>query len=318
MRIVFMGTPEFSVPPLHHILLNGHEVAAVFTRIDKPAGRGRESATPHVKLFALSLGLPLFQVNLKKPETAEQIASLKPDAIVVAAFGQILPQSILDIPRFGCSNIHPSLLPRHRGSSPVAAAILAGDEFTGVSIMRMDAGMDTGPVISQSKIPIAQTDTTGTLTEKLSQIAARQLQEVLAALERGEVIPRPQNEALATYSREFSKEDGRIDWNLAAVEIWRRVRALQPWPGCFSFWKGKSLKVIDAIPIDSESAPPGKTIKIKITKPFWAGAAFGVGTGKGVLGLLKVQLEGKRVMSSDEFLRGQREFVGAILESNEF
>ena len=314
MRVVFMGTPEFAVPALRHLILNGYQMVAVYTRPDKPAGRGRSLASSPVKRAALAWGLPLVQpVSLKKTEAVAELAGFHPDVIVVAAFGQILPQKVLDIPRYGCLNIHPSLLPWHRGASPVAAAILAGDEFTGVSIMLMDAGLDTGPVLGQVQIPISAWENTGSLTAKLSLIAAHLLQEVLSGWSRGELTPQPQDEAGATYSGTISKEAGEIDWHLQAVDIWRRLRAFYPWPGGYTRWRGKVLKILEAVPLPAaEGAKAGQVIALPRLREK-AAAALAVSTGDGVLGILKVQLEGKRAMSAAEFLRGQQQFIGVVL-----
>ena len=212
MRVVFLGTPEFAVPCLEHLVLNQYQVVAVYTPPDKPAGRGRTLVAPPLKRAAAGWQLPVVQVaGFKRAGVVAQLAGWQPDVIVVFAYGQILPQSVLDIPRYGCINIHPSLLPRFRGAAPVAAAILAGDEFAGVSIMLMDRGLDTGPVLSRAQIPVSRQDTTGSLTAKLSQMAARLLQEVLVHWVRGEINPRPQNEAEATYCKPISKEEGEID-----------------------------------------------------------------------------------------------------------
>ena len=314
MKIVFMGSPEFAISTLQKIILNGHEVVAVYTRLDKPAGRGRTPVSPAIKKAALSLNLPVIQVpNFRNTEAIEQLSGLKPDAIVVAAFGQILPQAVLDIPRYGCLNIHPSLLPKYRGPSPVVSALLAGDAFAGVSVMRLDPGMDTGPVLSCAQIAILEEDNNITLTDKLFQIGAGLLVEVLAFLPLGKVHEEPQNEKLASVSREIAKEDGKIDWHLSAGEIWQRVRAFQAWPESFTFWQGKQIKIVEAVPLDgTENQDPGRVILLStFNKP--SGAAFGIVTGKGILGVLKLQSEGKRVMSSEEFLRGQRNFIGAIL-----
>ena len=314
LRIVFMGTPEFAVSPLEQLVLKQYQVVAVYTQPDKPAGRGRSLIPSPLKRVAITRGLPVVQpASLKKAEAVEQLAGFHPDVIVVAAFGQILPQAVLDIPRYGCINIHPSLLPRFRGASPVAAAILAGDEFTGVSIMLLDAGLDTGPVLAQSRIPVSPQDTTGSLARKLSQVGARLLHEVLASWFEAGITPQPQNEAEATYSGAIAKNDGEIDWHLPAEDIWRRVRAFQPWPGCFTRWQGKQLKIIGAVPVLEERVVEvGQVVAL----PCVAGepeAAFGVGTGGGILGVSKVQMEGKRAMSAADFLRGQRQFVGVVL-----
>ena len=312
MRVVFMGTPEFAVPSLEHLILNQYQVEAVYTQPDRAAGRGRFMVSSPVKRAAMEWGLPVLQpANLKDTEAVAQLAGFKPDVIVVAAFGQKLPQSVLDIPAHQCINIHPSLLPRHRGASPVAAAILAGDEFTGVSIMLMGAGLDTGPVLAQAQVPISEHDSTGSLTAKLSLIAAQLLLEVLPRWVGGEITPRSQDEAGVTYSGEFSKNDGEIDWQLPAVDIWRRVRAFQPWPGCYTTLQGKQLKIIEALPLPDEGTSRiGQAVALDRGE-----AAFGVDTGKGILGVLKVQLEGKRAMSAEEFLRGQRQLIGTILPS---
>ena len=313
MRVIFMGTPEFAIPPLKHLILNQYQVVAVYTQPDKPAGRGRSLVSPPLKRAALAWKLPVVQpVSLKSAEVVAQLAAFHPDVIVVAAFGQILPQSVLDIPGCRCINIHPSLLPRFRGASPVAAAILAGDEFTGVSIMLMDRGLDTGPILARAQIPISAQDTTGSLTAKLSLIAAQLLQEVLPRWSRGELIPQPQNEAETTYSSPISKEEGEIDWSLSAIDIWRRVRAFQPWPGCYTRWQGRQLKIIEAVPLPVERALEVGQV-VALTTVTASKVAFGVSTGEGILGALKVQLEGKQAMSAAEFLRGQRQFIGAIL-----
>jgi len=312
LRVVFMGTPEFAVTPLEHLILNQYQLVAVYTQPDRPAGRGRSLVFPPLKRAALARGLPVIQpARLRSAEAVAELASFHPDVIVVAAFGQILPQSVLDIPVHGCINIHPSLLPKFRGSSPVPAAILGGDEFTGVSVMLMDSGLDTGPILARAQIPISAQDTTGSLMAKLSLIGAQLLLEVLSCWLRGELTPQPQNEAEATHSSVLSKEAGEIDWHLPAVDIWRRVRAFQPWPGCYARWQGRQLKIIEAVPLSGEGAlEVGQVVALSKEE-----AAFGVNTGDGILGVLRVQLEGKRAMPAAEFLRGQRQFIGAILPS---
>jgi len=314
LRVIFMGTPEFAVPSLEHLILSQHQVVAVYTQPDKPAGRGRSLVSSPLKRAALTWKLPVVQpISLKSPEVVGQLANFHPDVIVVAAFGQILPQSVLDIPSYGCINIHPSLLPRFRGVSPIAAVILAGDEFTGVSIMLMDRGLDTGPVLARAQISISAQDTTGSLTAKLSLIAAQLLLEVLPCWLRGELTPQPQNEAEATYSGAISKGEGEIDWHLSAVNIWRRVRAFHPWPGCYTRWQGKQLKIIEVVPLPGERTRNVGQVVALAPAVERSKAAFGICTGDGTLGVCQVQLEGKRAMSAAEFLRGQRQFIGAIL-----
>jgi len=314
LRIVFMGTPEFAVPPLEHLIVNQYQVVAVYAQPDRPAGRGRARVSPAVKRAALAWELPVVQpASLKEAGVVEQLTRSHPDVIVVAAFGQILPRPVLAIPRFGCINVHPSLLPRFRGASPVASAILAGDEFTGVSIILMDEGLDTGPILARAQIPISPQDTTGSLTTKLSLLGARLLQEVLSYWLRGQLTPRPQSEAEATYCTEITKEEGEIDWHLPAIDIWRRVRAFHPWPGCYTTWRGKRLKIIEAVPLTEERTFEAGQVVALTTVPEGSETAFGVCAGDRVLGVSRVQLEGKRAMSAAEFLRGQREFIGAVL-----
>ncbi len=312
MRIVFMGTPEFAVPALRQLILDGYQVVAVYTQPDKPSGRGRQLAFSPVKKAAQALGLTVVQpVSLKKAEAVAELASFQPDIIVVAAFGQILPEAVLNIPKSGAINIHPSLLPRYRGASPVASAILAGDEFTGVSIMLMDKGLDTGPVLSRAQVPVSDRDNTGSLTLKLSLISAHLLQDVLSSWLRGKLTPQPQDEASATYSGIITKEAGEIDWRLPAVDIWRQVRAFYPWPGGYTRWQGKMLRIIEAVPLPQVKV--ARAGQVVATYGIGSEMGLGVSTGDGVLGVLQVQLEGKRAMSAAEFLRGQRQFIGAVL-----
>jgi len=309
-----MGTPEFAVPPLEHLIVNQYQVVAVYAQPDRPAGRGRARVSPPVKRAALAWELPVVQpTGLKEAEVVAQLTRSHPDVIVVAAFGQILPKSVLAIPRFGCINVHPSLLPRFRGASPVASAILAGDEFTGVSIILMDEGLDTGPILARAQIPISPQDTTGSLTTKLSLLGARLLLEALSYWLRGQLTPQPQNEAEATYCTEITKEEGEIDWHLPAIALWRRVRAFYPWPGCYTTWRGKRLKIIEAVPLTEERTFEAGQVVALTTVPEGSEAAFGVCAGDRVLGVSRVQLEGKQAMSAAEFLRGQREFIGAVL-----
>ena len=311
MSLVFMGSPQFAVSPLEYLLADKYQVAVVYTQPDRPAGRGRGLLSSPVKQAAEARGLRVVQpASLKAAGVVEQLKGFEPDVIVVAAFGQILPRSVLALPRLGCLNIHPSLLPCFRGASPVASAILAGEDFTGVSIMAMDEGLDTGPVLARAQIPISPRDTTGSLTAKLSCLGARLLGEALVGWSRGELTPRPQNEAEATHCSPITKGEGEIDWRLPAADIWRRVRAFNPWPGCYTRWRGKSLKIIEAAPLAGEQTPGAGRVVALASK-----IGFGVATGDGILGVYRVQLEGKKAISAGEFLRGQREFIGAVLPS---
>ena len=316
MRVIFMGTPEFAVPSLEHLILNQYQVVAVYTQPDRMAGRGRSLASSPVKRVAMDWKLPVLQPpSFRGAEAVAQLAGFHPDVIVVAAFGQVLPQSVLDLPACGCINIHPSLLPEFRGASPVAAAILAGSEFTGVSLMLMDRGLDTGPVLARAQIPVSAQDTTASLAAKLSLIAAQLLLEVLPGWLKGELTPQPQNEAEATYCGQITKEEGEIDWSLSAIDIWRRVRAFHPWPGCYTRWQGRQLKIIEAVPL-SRPSRMGRIEVGQVVALNKGGAVLGVNTGDGVLGILGVQLQGKRAMSAAEFVRGQRQFIDARLPSS--
>jgi methionyl-tRNA formyltransferase len=310
-KTIFMGTPPFSLPSLKAIIETGHDLVAVYTQPDKQVGRGRKLAFSAVKEFALSRNLNILQPDsLKTEEAVQQMRSLKPDVAVVAAYGKIVPESVLGVPRLGFLNIHPSLLPKHRGATPIASAILQGDRVTGVSIILLDAGMDSGPLIRQKEIAIADDDTAGTLSLKLSQLGAELLTEVLPLWLEGKIEPHPQDDTKATYSTVLTKEDGRIDWQLDAVDIWRRVRALQPWPGSYSTWKGRNIKLLQVIPLTGDKhVETGKIISLS----GHGETGVAVGCGNGILGLVRVQIEGKREMPIAEFIRGQRDFIGSIL-----
>lgn len=305
MRIVFMGTPEFALPALA-MLADRYNVVGVYTRRDKPAGRGQEVAVSPVKGLALARGLPLYQPGtLRKPEPVAELRALQPDLIVVAAFGLILPQEVLDIPRYGCLNVHASLLPRWRGAAPVAAAILAGDAATGCTIMRMEAGIDTGPILAQKAMPIAPNDTTGSLSRRLAHQGAELLSVTLLRWLAGEVKPQPQDQAQATYAPMVRKEDGLLDWIRPADYLARQVRACQPWPGAYTTWKGQLLKVLRAHALGGATAEAGRVAM--------GDNGVAVSTGAGLLALDEVQLAGRRPAAIAEFLRGARSFVGSVL-----
>ncbi|MGQ9682613.1 MAG: methionyl-tRNA formyltransferase [Anaerolineae bacterium] len=310
-RIVFMGTPEFAVPSLR-ALHERYEVTLVVTQPDRAAGRGRTLAAPAVKVAARDLGLPVYQPDsLRSPQALERLRAAEPEAIVVAAYGEILRQNVLSLPPKGCVNVHASLLPRHRGAAPIAAAILAGDAVTGITIMLMDEGMDTGPILAQAEEAIRPDDTTGSLTPRLAALGARLLQETLPRWLASEIVPQTQDSRRATYAPQVRKEDGRIDWTDPAEAIARQVRAFDPWPGAFTFWQGRRLRIVQA-----EAQPgwcgrqePGTTLELN--------GRLGVATGEGALILNALQIEGKRCVDCAAFLRGQPGFVGAVLESAE-
>jgi|TARA_B100002003_G_scaffold237301_1_gene254219 methionyl-tRNA formyltransferase len=312
LRVIFMGTPYFALPALSGLVDAGHEVVAVFTRPDRRAGRGRRAAIPPIKAYAEERGLPISQpVSLRRDKEArEQIASLAPDVIVVAAYGAFLPDDTLAVPRFGCLNIHPSLLPRHRGPSPVPSAILDGDEETGVSLMKLDSGMDSGPILAQRRTPIGPSETRNELTPRLFRMGADLLIETLPSWAAGDVSAQPQNDSRATVSKLLEREDGRIDWSRSAQHIGRMVRAFDPWPSTFTTWRGKSLKILEAFPATSTQTAGAPADVVPLPND-----GIGVVTGKGVLELATIQLEGKRPASVREFVQGHCGFVGYRLET---
>jgi methionyl-tRNA formyltransferase len=318
MSIVFIGTPDFAVPSLRRLVADGHVITAVITQPDRPAGRGRRLAPPPMKVAAEELGLTVLQpTTLRDAEPLDAIRALQPEAIVAVAYGQILRQELLDIPPRGVLNVHPSLLPRHRGASPIAGAILAGDDETGVSIMLMDAGMDSGPLLAQRPVPIGQLDTTGTLATSLAELGAGLLAETLPRWLVGQIDPQPQDDSRATVTRLIRKEDGAIDWHLSAVEIWRRVRAYAPWPGAATALASESLLIRQTWPLSGSSGqPPGTIVILPLNVPPEArAAAFAVQTGNGLLAVLDLQRAGRRALSSAEFARGVPAIVGQQLES---
>ena len=313
MRVVFMGTPAYAIPPLEELLASGYEVVGVYTQPDRPAGRGRNLEAPPVKTFALERGLKVLQpTTLRTPEAHGQLADLAPDLIAIAAYGRILPEEVVQMPPAGCVNVHPSLLPRHRGPSPVAFTILEGDPAAGVSIMLLDEGMDSGPVIAQQEEPILPEDTTESLTDRLFRKGAKLLVESLPRFLQGNLAPQPQDDAHATYAPRLTKEDGEIRWELPAETLWRQVRAYHPWPGSYTRWEGRLLKVLEAAPLpDFGRHAPGEVITLDGDGL----APVGVASGEGVLGLKRVQLEGRRAVDIADFLKGHEGFPGSTLPS---
>ena len=307
-RIIFMGTPNLARVVLS-ALIGRYEVVAVVTQPDADSGRGRHLRPSPVKILALEHHIPFLQpVKVRHPEVVEQLRALQPEAIVVAAFGQILPASILSLPPFGCINVHGSLLPSYRGAAPIPAAILAGDSQTGITIMQMDAGMDTGPILTRRALAISPHDTTATLTDKMATLGAELLLETLPAWFAGQITPQKQEESLATYAPMLKREHGRIDWSRSAERIERETRAYQPWPGSFTNWGDRQLTLLRAHAI-TDATPrqlPGTVIA--------HGVDFAVVTGKGLLVLDELQLAGRRPMPVAEFARGQRAFGEAVLQ----
>ena len=302
-----MGTPQFAVPPLAALIKAGHEIAGVVTRIDKPAGRGRTVTAPPVKLFAVERGLAVFQPKrVRDPEFLDTLRRLEPEAIVVAAYGQILPAAVLHLPRYGCINIHASLLPAYRGAAPINWAIIRGEERTGITIMQMDEGMDTGAVLLQESIRIDPEDTAGTLTEKLSELGARLIAEALPGIVSGALKPVAQDNARATLAPLLKKEDGLIDWTLPAKDIHDRVRGFTPWPGAYTFLEGTMVKLLKT------GVAPGSLAAGVIAAK---GNTLEVGTGKDLIRLVTVQPAGKKPMAAGDFLRGHRITAGTKFEA---
>ena len=299
MRVIFMGTPDFAVGTLEEIIKAGHEVVLVVTQPDKPKGRGNTMQFPPVKECALAHNVPVFQPKkIREEQHIEYLRTFQPDIIVVAAFGQILPKEILDMPKFGCINVHASLLPKYRGAAPIQWAVINGDEVTGVTIMRMDVGLDTGDMISKKEIVIAEDETGGSLFDKLAEIGAQLCVETMTKIESGEAEYTPQNHEEATYVSMIHKELGLIDWNKSATEIEHLIRGLNPWPSAFTKLNGKTFKIWKANVISKNTQYPAGCI-VSVTKN-----SMEVQTGEGVLSLLEVQLEGKKRMQIDAFLRG--------------
>jgi len=295
-----MGTPAFAVPSLGALVDGGHEVALVVTQPDRPKGRGRKLAKSAVKLRAEELGLPVYQPEkVKAPDAVQRIADVRPDLIVVAAFGQILPKSVLDIPAKGCINVHASLLPKYRGAAPINWAIINGESVTGVTIMRMDVGMDTGDMLLKVEEPIGPDDTAGSLTGRMSVLGAGLLTKALGELEAGMITPVKQDADMATYAPMLKKEMGRIDWTKSADELSRLVRGLDPWPGAYTALGSDTLKVWSAAVYDevSFSGVPGEIVDVNKN-------GIKVMTGSGVLVIKELQAEGGRRMSVSDFLAG--------------
>ncbi len=292
-----MGSPDFALPILHS-LSRQHDVVGVVTQPDRASGRGRELKAPPVKTLALELGIPVIQPKkLREPEAMQQLHAWNPDIIVVAAFGQILKKEVLDLPKFGCVNVHASLLPRWRGAAPINAAILAGDEETGVTIMQMDVGLDTGPMLAMKSIRIKPDDTTGSVTQALSTLGADLLLETLPDYLAGKIMPTPQPEEGATYAPMLKKEDGLLDFTKPAAELERRVRAMNPWPGAWFEWDGAPLKLHKAR-VGQGNAEAGKRL-VEQNQP-------AVAAGGGILILDEVQPPGKKIMPGKSFLAGAR------------
>ena len=312
MRLIFMGTPEFAIPVLASLTkISDSEVVAVYTPPDRAAGRGRKARTSPVKDYAVQLGIQVKQPEtFRSAEVQAELTDLQPDAIIVAAYGKLLPKPVLDLPEMGCLNIHPSLLPRHRGPSPVATTILNRDGVTGVTIMLLDEGMDTGPLIAQHEFFLQGDENTDDLTKALFELGARLLVETLPKWKSGEIQSESQDESIASVSRKLERSDGLVDWNLTADELERRARAFTTWPGLFTNWNESNLKLVDVSyhGVDSSKWEPGTVFQSDDPE-----TPAVVATSEGFLGLRTIQMEGRRPISVKDFLNGAPEFIGSKL-----
>ncbi len=308
MRIIYMGTPDFAVPVLESLLDSRHEVVAVVTQPDKPKGRGKAMQFPPVKEKALEYDLPVYQpVKVRDEAFIKVLEAYVPDCIVVTAFGQILPKAILEMPKYGCVNVHASLLPAYRGAAPIQWVIINGEEKTGITTMQMDIGLDTGDMLLKAEVDITPEETGESLHDKLAAIGGPLLLETLNGLEAGTIVPEKQDDTLSCYAAMLKKDLGFIDWNKPAIEIERLIRGLNPWPSAYTKLAGKTLKIWSAEVIaDNSSCQPGQIVSAE-------GGRLLVQTGEGQLSLLEVQLEGKKRMPADAFLRGYTVEAGTML-----
>lgn len=311
MKIIYMGTPDFAVAPLEAILKAGHEVTAVVTQPDRQKGRGREVQYSPVKECALSHGIPVLQpLKIKEKDDVEELRKYPADIFVVAAFGQLLSEEILNMPRLGCINIHASLLPAYRGAAPIQWCVINGEEKTGVTIMQMAKGMDTGDILLQKEVVLDEKETGGSLFDRLMETGAELIVEVLPKIEAGELTPVVQKEELATYAGKITKDMGNIDFAKSAVTIERLIRGLNPWPSAFTHYKGKILKIWEADVVsecaNAENPVPGTVIAMDKE-------SFTLATGEGALRIRSLQPEGKKRMSCAEFMRGYEVKVGEAL-----
>jgi methionyl-tRNA formyltransferase len=307
MRIIFMGTPDFAVPSLKTLAESPHEIVTVVTQPDRPKGRGRTLTPPPVKIAAQDLKIPVFQPEKVRAEDAlDKLAALKPDLLITAAYGQILPKRLLDLPPLGCINVHASLLPRWRGGAPIHRAIIEGDKETGVTIMRMVEALDAGDILSQVTVPITEEDTAGTLHDKLAEAGAKLLSETLPHILSGDVQGTPQDERLATYAPNLTREDEQIDWTKPARQIVNQIRGLNPWPVAFTTSEDKIFKIWKARIDDEYSVQDEPGTVLSVTND-----AIRVQAGKGIVAIQEIQPAGKKRMSVEAFLRGKQMAPGS-------
>ena len=311
MRVIFMGTPDFSVGTLKELAKAGHEIVGVISQPDKPKGRGKNLQPTPVKEAAMELGLPVYQPKkVRDPEFIQVVRDLEPEVIVVVAFGQIIPKEILEMPKYGCINVHASLLPKYRGAAPIQWAVIDGEKESGVTIMQMDEGLDTGDMLAKAIVPLDEKETGGSLFDKLSEAGGRLCVETLAKLEKGEIAPEKQGESPTAYASMLDKKMGNIDWNKSAVVIERLVRGLNPWPSAYTHLDGKTLKIwaCDVLPQSASKGESGEILEV--TKD-----AIHVQTGDGILVLREIQLAGKARMDAGAFLRGYKVVPGTVLSA---
>ena len=309
MKIIFMGTPDFAVGTLRSLAEAGHEITLVVSQPDKPKGRGHAMVPTPVKVVAEELGIPVFQ-PVKIREAKDVLEKTEADVCVVAAFGQIIPSSILHMKKYGCINVHASLLPKYRGAAPIQWAVIDGEKESGVTIMQMDEGLDTGDMLAKAIVPLDEKETGGSLFDKLSEAGGRLCVETLAKLEKGEIIPEKQGESPTAYASMLDKKMGNIDWNKSAVVIERLVRGLNPWPSAYTHLDGKTLKIwaCDVLPQSASKGESGEILEV--TKD-----AIHVQTGDGILVLREIQLAGKARMDAGAFLRGYKVVPGTVLSA---
>lgn len=308
MKVIFMGTPDFSVGTLEALVAAGHDVVLAVTQPDKPKGRGKEMQFTPVKECALKYNIPVYQPRrVREPECIEELRKYRADIMVVVAFGQILPKEILEMTKYGCVNVHASLLPKYRGAAPIQWSILDGEEVTGVTTMQMNEGLDTGDMLLKVEIPIEEKETGGSLHDKLAEVGARLCVETLAGLEAGTITPIPQGETTTSYAKMLDKQLGSIDWSKSAIEIERLIRGLSPWPSAYTNWNDKVMKIWDAkVVSDASTERPGTIVKVEKD-------AFYVQAGDGALQVCELQIPGKKRMDAGAFLRGYQVKEGEML-----
>lgn len=308
MRIIFMGTPDFSVGTLEALVEAGHDVCLVVTQPDKPKGRGKEMQFTPVKEAAVKHGIPVFQPRrVREPECVEELRKYNADVCVVIAFGQILPKEILELTPYGCMNVHASLLPAYRGAAPIQWALISGEKVTGITTMQMDEGLDTGDMLLKVEVPITNEDTGETLHDKMAEAGAKLAVETLAQMEKGLLKPEKQGETTTPYAKMLKKEMGNIDWTKPADEIERLVRGMNSWPSAYTKWENKVMKIWRAVVEEKDTQAAAGTI-VEVTKD-----SFSVQTGKGLLIVKELQIPGKKRMDAGAFLRGYQIAEGTVL-----